>query len=243
MSAQPFIDYEQTDSQVHERALADLAHVLSHRLRGLVASIEGFTDLLADTLGSREQRDLALRIFEGAARIEHILADLHLYSRPIQPVTTPLGTDYLTGDLLSMLDEPDRSRIRVEERSEGPQNVLVDPLLIRQALLVLVQNALDATARQGTVLLRIVKNPWDDSVCFEVWNEGCIVIDRAAEQVFEPFFTTKAQNLGVGLSIARRIVEAHGGTLHLSSNHPDDGVCFSLCIPVVTDSMDGLFGS
>ncbi|WP_369407473.1 ATP-binding protein [Rhodothermus marinus] len=54
---------------------------------------------------------------------------------------------------------------------------------------------------------------------------------EVAEQIFVPFFTTKAQNLGIGLPIARRIAEAHGGTVYLANNDPDAGICMALILP------------
>ena len=62
-------------------------------------------------------------------------------------------------------------------------------------------------------------------------NDGAIELEEAEVHVFRPFFTTKANNLGVGLSLARRIVKAHGGSLLLAANSPEEGTCFSLTLP------------
>ncbi len=70
---------------------------------------------------------------------------------------------------------------------------------------------------------------------FNVSNQGTINLDEAANQVFKPFFTTKTQNLGIGLSMARRIAEAHGGTLYLAANDQIQGTCFTLELPVPTE--------
>lgn len=222
---------------VPEQVLVDLAQVLAHRLRGLVASIEGFTDLLTDTLFSRDQRELALRILEGAARIERVLADLQRYGDPVEPVQLPLLVGDVTADLLAPLPEPERARVTLRhdhQPATAELPLLADPFLLRQALLVLVQNALDATRHGGDVHL-VVRTDDAGWVCFDVWNTGFIDLPSPETQVFLPFFTTKAQNLGVGLPMAARIAVAHGGAVSLTLNDPAAGTCFTLALPVAPE--------
>lgn len=215
-----------------EQRLGDFAQVLTHRIRNLLAGIEGFTDLLTDTLGSREQRELALRILESTARIEFVLNDLQYYSQPVRTASIPLGVEDVLDRLLATLEENDRHRVSLDvEQACGA--VLADPSLLRQALLALVQNAFDATRRDKHVALHVSVN--HDTVRFNVWNRGVIDLNEAAHKVFEPFFTTKAQNMGIGLSMARRIAEAHGGALYLAANDPLQGTCFILEMPLSTE--------
>lgn len=215
---------------ISEEVLIDLAQVLAHRLRGLVASIEGFTDLLTDTLFTREQRELALRILEGATRIERILADLQRYGQPIDPVMLPLFVEDVTADLLAPLSDEDRERVTLQV--DGSVPLLADPYLLRQALLVLVQNALDATRHRGAVRITAGADLAGQEVVFAVWNDGHIDLPDAEERVFAPFFTTKAHNLGVGLPMAQRIARLHGGRVRLAHNDPVAGTCFTLTLPV-----------
>ncbi|MEX1055024.1 MAG: HAMP domain-containing sensor histidine kinase [Rhodothermales bacterium] len=214
----------------NDESLAHLAQVLGHRLRGLVASIEGFTDLLTDTLISREQRELAMKILEGTSRIERVLADLQLYGELLEPIMLPVRVDEILQDLLLPLDGRERSRIELDPFGAGATMLSGDPFLLRQALLVLIQNALDATRKEGRIR---VDARLDGSMVFlEVWNEGVIGIERAGHAVFVPFYTTKAANLGVGLSIARRIARLHGGGVELTANSETEGTRFALSVPL-----------
>ena len=222
-----------TDRLPEEQRLGDFAQVLSHRIRNLLAGIEGFTDLLTDTLGSREQRELALRILESTTRIEFVLDDLQYYSQPVRIATIPVRLQDVMDRLLATLDEDDRRRVTLGvEQPRGA--VLADPDLLRQALLALIQNAFDATSPDKHAALHIAFDT--DTVRFTVSNQGTIDLDEAAHKVFDPFFTTKAQNLGIGLSMARRIAEAHGGTLYLAANDRLQGTCFTLELPVPTEA-------
>lgn len=225
-------------SAVHEQALMDLSVTLAHRIRSLVASIEGFTDLLTDSLATSEQREMALRILEGAARIERVLADLQLYSKPVEPVPVPVRIHDVVVELLRFLDETESERVKVEFRMDVDLAVLVDPTLFNQAMLILIRNAFEATNPQSTIRLTI-EQAADRRVCFEVWNEGGIDVEDASVRVFTPFYTTKAQNLGIGLPVARRIAEAHGGSLVLVSSSFEAGTRFALHLPI----HDGPFAS
>lgn len=208
--------------------MEDMAQIVAHRIRGLVMTIEGFTDLLADTLPDRDQRELALRIFESAARIESILADLQVYARRRTPACAPTTTTAVLVDLLATLDDAVEARVDVVI-PDSPADVNVDSMLLRQALLVLVTNALEASEPAGEVVVRC-DAAGDGRQRFRVSNAG-VINGSVAELLFQPFFTTKAHNLGVGLNLARRIAESHGGSLELSENDADLGTTFTLELP------------
>lgn len=212
--------------------MAQLAQVLAHRLRGLVASIEGFTDLLTDTLATRDQRELALKIMEGTARIESVLADLQLYGEALEPVMLPVRVDEVLSEFLTPLADAESARVKiVVDSGVGLHMLHADPFLIRQALLILVQNALEATRRDGSVEMHAREADDGERIDLSVWNDGVIGVENAERLVFAPFYTTKAHNLGVGLTIARRIALMHGGALELTANSIEEGIRFSLLLP------------
>lgn len=222
-------------AQGFDRPIANLAHVLAHRMRGPITSIQCYTDLLADELGSAEQREMALRIFESAFALEGMLADLQRFTLSLSPVFRQVVPGELVMDLLAGLGE-EGAHVELDVACGGPA-IEVDPLLLRQALLILLRNALDADPGAGWQprgseadrRVRVVLRYEPEAVCFAVWNAGELEAD--GDRVFEPFYTTKSGNLGIGLCIAERIAEAHRGRLVLSDG-TDDGVEFTLRIPI-----------
>ncbi len=207
----------------YEQALTDLALVLRHRLSSLTSSIEGYADLLVDTLGSRDQRDMALRIFEGVRGIESVLTELDLVGVEVTPQRASVDLDAMVAEMQAALG-PDARRLCWF--AEPQARVEADPLLLRQALLILLKNALEAAPR-GSVVLDVHEEA--GALAFDVLNEGVPAVP--ADRLFAPFYTTKCQHLGLGLGLARRIAEAHGGTLVLHHASAQQGTCFRLTVP------------
>lgn len=127
--------------------------------------------------------------------------------------TTTLITESLA--LAKMSNKLERTRIKLELESPS-QSVIADKVQIQQVLLNLVRNALEAMSGAGglTVCARTV----GDLIEFSVADEGPGLSEEVKSRLFEPFVTTKKDGMGVGLSICRTIIEAHGGRLWAESN-------------------------
>jgi two-component system, NtrC family, sensor histidine kinase HydH len=103
-----------------------------------------------------------------------------------------------------------------------------DPEQIKQFLLNLVLNAIQATAGKGTVTIRTVAT--EESVCIDIYDEGQGITPEDRERIFDPFFTTKENGTGLGLAIALNIATQHGGVLECRPN-PGGGTVFRLELP------------
>jgi two-component system sensor kinase FixL len=118
--------------------------------------------------------------------------------------------------------------------------VLADKVQVQQVLLNLIRNAMEAMAGCERRELRIWSEPdLDDMVRVSVSDTGAGLPDSVRQQLFQPFVTTKPQGMGVGLSICRTIVEAHGGRIWAESRPADAGAVFSFTLPLVTDEDAG----
>ena len=224
-------------SPVSERALRALTDRLSRQLRGLVNSIEGYTDLLGARLSTPEQRELSQRIFEGTARIEQVVRRLRYFSTPIQPVFQEVSLRDLIDGVHHAIGSASWHRVVVDGLSDvtDDESLLADPVLLRQAVQALVQNALDATAHD--VRITIAPVPDAHQVRFAVWNEGAMSLPHPHDVVFTPFFSTKDARLGMGLPLARRIAEAHGGRVTLEQSTEAAGTRFALTVPHPRDDV------
>jgi signal transduction histidine kinase len=105
----------------------------------------------------------------------------------------------------------------------------IDRALLRQAILNLVKNGLEALSRGGA--LTISSRARGDVVEVAVADTGPGIAPEVADRLFEQFFTTKPQGTGLGLSISRQIIEEHGGELAWA-NRPGGGAVFTIRLPV-----------
>jgi two-component system sensor kinase FixL len=111
--------------------------------------------------------------------------------------------------------------------------VVVDPIQVEQVLLNLLKNALDAVAECSLSQREIIISTTGenrDEVLVRVTNRGGPVPRDVLDKAFHPFFTTKPDGLGLGLSISRSIIEAHGGRLWAISTK-ESGTVFSFTLP------------
>ncbi len=212
------------------------ALVLGHRVRGLLTSIEGFTDLLIPSLDNSDQRDLAFRILESTSRIEGILYDLQHYNDPIEAHFHKVPAESIASDVTAVLADSEIDRLVISESVQHTVFVRADETLIRQALMALIRNAFEATGHSSNKIhLNVELNSNGETVLVKVQNPGRFPDPDARPKIFEPFFTTKASNLGLGLTLARRIAKVHGGDLALTSEPDAETTELTLSLPVLTD--------
>jgi two-component system sensor kinase FixL len=132
---------------------------------------------------------------------------------------------------LALVGTDHRVLVRAE-LGPGAESVLVDKVQIQQVLLNLMRNAIEAMAESESVSreLRISTRLGEEGMVeISVADTGPGISPAVAEQLFQPFVTTKRHGMGVGLSISRTIVEAHGGRLWAEPN-PDGGAIFRLTV-------------
>ncbi|HEX7652529.1 MAG TPA: ATP-binding protein, partial [Verrucomicrobiae bacterium] len=120
---------------------------------------------------------------------------------------------------------------------ESPEACIrVDRQQIKQVLINLIQNAADSIGRDGRIMLaarRAEKYLHDrrlDAVILEVQDTGKGISAEAEKRLFDPFFSTKDTGTGLGLPIAARIVDKHGGALQYQ-NRAEGGACFGIILP------------
>ena len=217
-------------------ALGELAAVVAHEVRNplcvLLNALGGLRELLrVDALPARMEDATALAAMaaEETNHLNHIVSDLLEFARPHPP-------DLRIGSLVTVLNGVARAtaldgRVCVEIAPHLPA-VQVDALFMERALVNLVLNGLQATAKDGTVTVRASAERVDEStfVRVDVVDDGLGIPADVRSSIFEPFFRTKASGTGLGLAVVKRIVDSHGGTLAVDSG--PRGTTFTLRLPV-----------
>jgi two-component system nitrogen regulation sensor histidine kinase NtrY len=117
--------------------------------------------------------------------------------------------------------------------------VWADPMQIEMVLHILLENALAAIKRKGLIsinasLAQYLEHSFSEYIEIEVADNGPGITEAEKEKIFEPYYSTKQEGTGMGLAIARKIIEDHKGEIEIHSK-PDFGAVFSFSIPAVTE--------
>ena len=213
-------------------ALGQLAAHVAHEIRNPLVSIGGFARALSRETDKEDPRKEKIEIIlEEAIRLERYLKDTLTLMRHNNPVFRPVDPNSLIQESLKMI-EGDSGSAEVEVKLEllvNPPFVELDPEQIRQVLLNLFRNALEAMPGGG----KLTVGSYLESNFFTIAisDTGVGIEDKNMENLFTAFFTTKSAGSGLGLSISSQIIRNHGGTIGLSSRK-GEGTVFHVKLPV-----------
>jgi signal transduction histidine kinase len=231
---------EDTSEQLRQsqkmEAIGRLAGGVAHDFNNLLLAINGYAELLAESVGGSEQKRFAQQIRAAGERAAGLTQQLLAFSRRqvLQPRVLDLNDSVREID--EMLSRLIGAGIDIKtELSADLQAVEADPGQIGQVLLNLAVNARDAMAAGGTLTIR-TRNEGACAV-LEVSDTGIGIDPETQEQIFDPFFTTKevGEGTGLGLSTVYGIVTQSGGTMSVRSA-PGEGATFSIKLPA-TDAV------
>jgi signal transduction histidine kinase len=213
-------------------ALGQLAATVAHEVRNPLAVIRSAAQGIGEGLpeADAEAQRACSFITAEADRLSNVVNSLLAFARPLQVHPRPVRVQQLFEQAL-LVAGPELAakqvRTHADQRAAG-LGVQVDPDLLSQVLVGLLANAAEAVPRGGEVGLSAYATP--EAVEIEVTDSGPgIPVDLRA-RVFEPFFTTRARGVGLGLPIARQIVEAHGGRLDVGER-AGGGARFTIRLP------------
>jgi signal transduction histidine kinase len=215
-----------------EAIAAGIAHEVRNPLNALQINLGILEQELSEIVPDRADHvfEVIGKIAGELRSLDNFVTEFLRFARPPRPALEPVAVRPLLADLVTFIG-PECSRkgasisMTVEK---GPETVMADPFQLKHALLNLVLNALQATPTGGAIT---IETGGDARVLdVRVRDTGQGIADEVLPRVFDAFFTTREGGTGLGLPIARRIVEAHGGTLVLRSRG-GEGTLATLSLP------------
>jgi signal transduction histidine kinase len=217
----------------HFATLGELAAGLAHEIRNPLAGIAGVLDIASrDLPETSPARNVMEDAKQEAVQINRILTELLDTARPKPPLFRLLdivGT--AEHAVIFARQQAITKRIQIEfEVKEALPPVEHDPAQINQVLLNLLLNAIQSMDKPGTIRV-VLQQTEDDLVAITVNDEGRGIPPEQLTNIFRPFYTTKGHGTGLGLSLARRMVESHGGTIGVQSTL-GQGTRFTIELPV-----------
>ncbi|MDY7030340.1 MAG: ATP-binding protein [Thermodesulfobacteriota bacterium] len=240
-NAKLYEDLKKSESQVRRAdrlaSLGILTAGLAHEIRNPLVAIKTFTQLLPERLDDIEFREHFLKVTAGEVdRLSSLVNELLTFARPSEPnLQMENINDVAEKMILLVKTEAKKKNLKINTRySNDVSDTMVDKEQIKQVLLNLFLNAIQATPENGTITFetrQVRKNSSTDYVQMEIRDTGTGIPKDDIEHIFTPFFTTKNEGSGLGLSICHRIIEEHSGYIEVESTE-GEGTTFYINFPM-----------
>ena len=231
-----------TDSRRQERegrrkekltAMGELASGVAHEIRNPLNAIamiaQRFGKEFTPRSGVKEYRLLAKVMQSEAKRVNGIVRQFLSFARPPELRRLPTPVAELVEQVASLFSVLAAEKgVTFRAGSEGDSTAHLDPEQMKQALLNILQNALDATPPHGSIVFTGAATP--SGTRFTVADTGRGIPPESLDKIFNLYFTTNTEGTGLGLSITQQIIGQHGGTIDVSSVE-GKGTVFTISLP------------
>ena len=207
-------------------ALGEFAALVAHEVRNPLGVIFNVISILHREVRTGEAVTMLGILEEESRRLDRIVSDLIDFARPNPPRLRPENLRRVVESTLESVRASMPGSL-LELQVDCEPEVFVDPRMMRQAILNLVVNAVQASPEGEAVAVRVLSDGKHAVVA--VVNRGEPISSEVSARLFEPFFTTKANGTGLGLSVVKRVADAHHGSVEVETS--SDETVFSLRLP------------
>lgn len=197
------------------QAIEAMGAKVAHELKNPLAAIKGLVQLLNKSAADERSSERLGVVISELARMESIIASYLSFSRPLEALDPgPLELGTLVDDALAVLEARGNEK-GVALVREGTATIVGDARRLREAVLNLVTNGIEATPREGTVRVVISTRPEGATVRIADTGEGLCEDDL--HRLGTPFFTRRKNGTGLGVVLARAAIMQHGGQIAFES--------------------------
>jgi signal transduction histidine kinase len=205
-----------SDAEAQLRRLQSVGAKVAHELKNPLASIKGLCQLVARTPESERTQERLTVVASEISRMETILNEYLSFSRPLEDIRPEaIDLNVLARDVLDVLDgRAVGAGVSLAIEGSAP-TVQGDPRRLKEALINLVSNAIEATPSGGSVALRV--RGTTAGVQLDVQDSGRGISPEDLERLGTSFFTTRANGTGLGVVLAQGVITQHGGSLAYAS--------------------------
>lgn len=214
-------------------ALGELVAGVAHEVRNPLTSIRGFMQYLESCDDIAEWRQHAPIIVRQVDSLNRIVTELLEFGRPRPPAVRAVALNQLVEEVSRLAGSKSAAHV-VLDLAPGLPAVEADGEAVKQAVLNLLINAIQAIPDTGTVRIATGVDAQGLAV-ITVADDGVGIAPENLKKVFDPFFSTKPNGTGLGLAMVHRIVDAHNGSVTITST-PGVGTRVSLHLPLVHDA-------
>ena len=217
----------------HLATIGELAAGLAHEIRNPLAGIAGVVEVMGRELpADSSSRTVLPEVQHEIQHIQAILNDLLAYARPRPPDFHPADLNATVEQAVFLARQQVRTKpieISFKAWKELPR-VVHDPVQIQQMALNLILNGIQAIAHQGKIEVTLRRE--GEFAVVRITDTGKGIAHDSLQKIFKPFFTTRKEGTGLGLPLAKGIVESHKGRIEVTSE-PGHGAQFDVWLPIV----------
>jgi len=214
-------------------SLGQLAAGIAHEIRNPLTSINILIHSLTENLPSGDSHREDLKVIEEETnRINEILDRFLRFAKPAAPLLERTDVVSIFEETLQLIrPRIEKQLIVVRKEFQALPVILMDREQIKQVALNLLLNAVQAMPQGGTLTLRGQNSGDGQWIRISIQDSGMGIPSEDMNRLFDPFFSTKEGGVGLGLSIAHRIIDQHHGTIEVKSA-PGEGTLFTVCLPI-----------
>jgi|WetSurMetagenome_2_1015567.scaffolds.fasta_scaffold09579_2 two-component system, NtrC family, sensor histidine kinase HydH len=226
---------ETFDQLRHSDRLASLGQLsagIAHEIRNPLGSIQGAVDILVQDLPPEDPKcEFAQIVRKEVSRLDKLTGEILQFSKPAPPKQSPIDwREIVTAACRLCEDQAHRQGVEISKRAESPTaTILVDPEQIKQVLINILINAIQAQPGGGRIAIQ--GDIQADQLVISIRDSGPGMPLEQLDRIFDPFFTTRREGTGLGLSISFQLVKNNGGRIRATSE-PGQGSCFHVSFPV-----------
>lgn len=223
-------------------AVGRLAAGVAHEIRNPLSSIKGFATYFKERYKEvpQDQKTAEIMIQE-VDRLNRVIGQLLEFARPMSISKTQESLPGIIRQTLKVVEgEARRKGIEFQTRIPADfPDVMLDADKIKQVLLNLCLNSVEAMANGGTLAAEVQKDDQNNRALIVIEDTGEGISAENLPHVFDPFFTTKPSGTGLGLAIVHKTIESHGGEANVASR-PGGGARFSFWLPLESSGREGV---
>ncbi|TNF47165.1 hypothetical protein EP232_03805 [bacterium] len=211
--------------------LTNVARGVTHEVRNPLTAIKGLVNIQAEYLQNLDTDRIVEYqniLTEEIQRMEMILTGFQDFSKPLELEKESIDINNLVEKTFKLVILDPLNVWITLDLAPDIQKVQVDPSLLRQVFLNLIKNASEASGKEGKLTIRTESSSVHVKVSFT--DNGPGIPEDVMGRMYEPFFSTKDTGIGLGLSIVRKIMDAHGGHIEVENVSPN-GAKITLVLP------------
>jgi signal transduction histidine kinase len=214
-------------------ALGQLAAGIAHEIRNPLTSINILIHSLTENFPSENAHREDLQVIEEEIRrINEIVDQFLRFAKPASPLFEKTNLIPIFEEILQLLrPQIERGKIKVKKEFEPLPLITVDKEQVKQVILNLLLNAVQAMPKGGHLTLRGQASESDRWIRLSIQDSGIGIPGEDLNKLFDPFFSTKEGGVGLGLSIAHRIIDQHHGKIEVESA-PGKGTLLMVWLPI-----------